>query len=135
MANMNEMRANLTKEFVDKLEALFTEAGLAPFKTGATYNQFSFEFDPLTDDGEPLYGSVKFTLHKGNWDWYKEKESYEMYMEERELKAKAKVERDKEALAKRAEREAKLAAKAAHDAEVERRRKEQLEADREKYGA
>ena len=55
-------------------------------------------------------------------------------MEERELKAKAKVERDKKALADKAKREAKAAAKAANDAMQEQRRKEQLEADRVKYG-
>lgn len=134
MASVTEKRAILTKEIVDKIEQILIDAGLDPFKTGDTYNQFSMEFEPLEEDGEPVYGSLKFTLHKSNWDWHKESEKYEMYMEERELKAKAKVERDKKALADKVKREAKAAAKAANDAMQEQRRKEQLEADRAKYG-
>ena len=130
---MTEKRANFTKEIVDKIEQILKDAGLEPFKTGDTYNQFSFEFDPLDEDGEPIYGSLKFTLHKGGWNWKKESEKYEMYMEERELSAKKKVERTKRALEDKEKREAKAALRSQLALKQEEARKKQLEEDRAKY--
>lgn len=134
MTSMTEKRTIFTKEIVNRFEQILKDAGLDPFKTGDTYNQFSFEFDPLDEDGEPVYGSLKFTLHKSNWSWKKESEKYKMYMEERELAAKAKEDRAKRALEDKAKREAKAAAKASLEAKQEEQRKRQLEADRAKYG-
>ena len=76
----------------------------------AIYDEVCFTGDNLTTrsfvagevNGEPVYGSIKFTLHKSNWNLDDEIDKYYAKVEERELKAKVTAQ-------KKAEKERKLA--------------------------
>ena len=100
MATATEQRTKITElnmqKITEALDAIYEEV----FFTGDNVTTRSFIAGEV--NGEPVYGSVKFTLHKANWDLDKEIEKYFDKMEEKELKAKV-------AADKKAEKERKLA--------------------------
>ena len=104
MANATEQRKKITEDTMRKLEEAMNAIYDDVTYTGDNVTTLTFEAGEV--DGKTVYGSIKFTLHKSNWDLNKEMEKYFDKVEEMELKAR-------EAAQKKAEKERKLAAQKA----------------------
>ena len=120
MANLttSAQTTQLTLQAVQDLEKIFQDNDIEFFRTGANLNTITYVVGEI--DGKEVYGSIKFTLHKNDYDLDEEIEEYEMLLEERDKKAKEKELRNKKALKDREER----ARKAAEKKEIEERAKE-----------
>ena len=110
MANSTEQRAKITNDIMTRLEEMFNkEFHNDIYFTGDNLNTISFEAGEV--NGEVVYGSVKFTLHKSNWDLDAEIEKYDAKVEEKELKAKVAAQKKAEKERKIAEQKAKAKAR------------------------
>lgn len=118
MASITEQRNELSMKKVKELEEIFYKAGIEFYRTGSNFNTLTYECGEI--DGKPVYGSIKFTLHKDDYDLDDKIEEFEMFFEEREQKAKEK-ERKKASLEKK---EAIKKSKAAERKAIEEREKE-----------
>ena len=106
MANTTEQRNAITTAMVAKLEDMFNaEFNNEIYRTGDNLSTITFEAGEV--DGQPVYGSVKFTLHKSNYDLDDEIEKYYAKEEEKALKAKLAAERKADKERKIAEQKAK----------------------------
>lgn len=130
MASITALRNELSKKKVEELEELFRDAGIEFFRTGSNLNTLTFECGEI--NGETIYGSIKFTLHKTGYSLDDEIEEYEMLLEEREKKEKDKARKAAKALKDREAREAKAKAKKVLEEREKERRKAILAAAREK---
>ena len=130
MASLTALRAALTAEKVKWLEDIFRNADVEFFRTGANLATLTFECGEIDD--KPVYGSIKFTLHKADYNLDDEIEEFEMLLEEKAKKAEEKKRRDEKALKDKAAREAKAAAKKALEEKQREKRKEYLAAAAEK---
>lgn len=114
-----EQRNQITELNMEKitaaLDAIYDEVCF----TGDNFTTRSFVAGEV--NGEPVYGSVKFTLHKANWDLDKEIDKYDAKWEERELKNKLAIQKKEEKERKIAAQKEK-AAKRAAAAEMDRNR-------------
>lgn len=110
MASAYAIREEITKEEVRKLEELFEKAGIEYYRTAANFNTITYECGEA-ENGEPLYGSIKFTLHKANYNLDDEIEEYELFREDRERKKKLAEEKAAQALKDREMRRAKAEAR------------------------
>ena len=88
MANLttSAQRTQLTLQAVQDLEKIFQDNDIEFFRTGANLNTITYVVGEI--DGKEVYGSIKFTLHKNDYDLDEEIEEYEMLLEERDKKAK-----------------------------------------------
>lgn len=102
--SMTAQRALLAQEKVKLLEEIFTNAGVEFFRTGDNTSTLTFECGEL--GGKPVYGSIRFTLHKSNYNLDAQIEEFELLLEEKERKAKEKEQKAKDALKKKAKEEA-----------------------------
>ena len=118
MASITEQRNELSMKKVKELEEIFYKAGIEFYRTGSNFNTLTYECGEM--DGKPVYGSIKFTLHKDDYDLDNKIEEFEMFFEERKQKAKEK-ERKKASLEKK---EAIKKSKAAERKTIEEREKE-----------
>lgn len=118
MASITEQRNELSIKKVKELEEIFYKAGIEFYRTGSNFNTLTYECGEI--DGKPVYGSIKFTLHKDDYDLDDKIEEFEMFFEERKQKAKEK-ERKKASLEKK---EAIKKSKAAERKTIEEREKE-----------
>lgn len=118
MASITEQRNELSMKKVKELEEIFYKAGIEFYRTGSNFNTLTYECGEI--DGKPVYGSIKFTLHKDDYDLDDKIEEFEMFFEERKQKAKEK-ERKKASLEKK---EAIKKSKAAERKTIEERAKE-----------
>ena len=100
MANSTEQRKRITDETMNKLEEAMQAIYPEIYFTGDNTNTISFVAGQV--NGEDVYGSIKFTLHKANWNLDDEILKYDAKVEERELKAKV-------AAQKKADKERKIA--------------------------
>ena len=123
MKSITAQRAELSVEKVKWLEEIFDNAGVEYFRTGNNLATLTFDCGEI--DNKPVYGSIKFTLHKADYNLDDEIEEFEMLLEEKKKKAKEKERRVEKALKDRAAREAKAAEKEA----LEKQKKE----ERRKY--
>ena len=130
MASITAQRATLTAERVKWLEEIFNNAGVEYFRTGNNLATMTFECGEI--EGKPVYGSIKFTLHKADYNLDDEIEEFEMLLEEKEKKAEEKRRRDAKALKDKAAREAKAAEKKALEEKERERRREYLASLEEK---
>ena len=130
MASITAQRATLTAERVKWLEEIFNNAGVEYFRTGNNLATMTFECGEI--EGKPVYGSIKFTLHKADYNLDDEIEEFEMLLEEKEKKAEEKRRRDAKALKDKATREAKAAEKKALEEKERERRREYLASSEEK---
>lgn len=130
MASITAQRAALTAERVKWLEEIFNNAGVEYFRTGNNLATMTFECGEI--EGKPVYGSIKFTLHKADYNLDDEIEEFEMRLEEKEKKAEEKRRRDAKALKDKAAREAKAAEKKALEEKERERRREYLASLEEK---
>lgn len=130
MASITAQRAALTAERVKWLEEIFNNAGVEYFRTGNNLATMTFECGEI--EGKPVYGSIKFTLHKADYNLDDEIEEFEMLLEEKEKKAEEKRRRDAKALKDKAAREAKAAEKKALEEKERERRREYLASLEEK---
>lgn len=101
MANSTEQRKRITEDTIKQLEEAMQAIYPEIYFTGDNTNTISFVAGQV--NGEDVYGSIKFTLHKANWNLDDEIEKYFAKVEERELKAKV-------AAQKKADKERKIAA-------------------------
>lgn len=130
MASITAQRATLTAERVKWLEEIFNNAGVEYFRTGDNLATMTFECGEI--EGKPVYGSIKFTLHKADYNLDNEIEEFEMLLEEKEKKAEEKRRRDAKALKNKAAREAKAAEKKALEEKEREKRREYLASLEEK---
>lgn len=130
MASITAQRATLTAERVKWLEEIFNNAGVEYFRTGNNLATMTFECGEI--EGKPVYGSIKFTLHKADYNLDDEIEEFEMLLEEKEKKAEEKRRRDEKALKDKAAREAKAAEKKALEEKEREKRREYLASLEEK---
>ena len=130
MASITAQRAALTAKRVKWLEEIFNNAGVEYFRTGDNLATMTFECGEI--EGKPVYGSIKFTLHKADYNLDDEIEEFEMLLEEKEKKAEEKRRRDAKALKDKAAREAKAAEKKALEEKERERRREYLASLEEK---
>lgn len=130
MASITAQRAALTAERVKWLEEIFNNAGVEYFRTGNNLATMTFECGEI--EGKPVYGSIKFTLHKADYNLDDEIEEFEMLLEEKEKKAEEKRRRDAKALKDKAAREAKAAEKKALEEKEREKRREYLTSLEEK---
>ena len=123
MANNTEKRALITKDTIKFLEDILIDnlEDIDIFRTGDNLNTITWEVGEL--DGMPVYGSIKFTLHKANYNLDDEIEKFESKLEEVELKAKLKAQKQAEKEKKLAEQKAKAEARK-NEAELAKRRTE-----------
>lgn len=124
MASITAQRAALTSDKVQWLEKIFNDAGVEYFRTGSNLATLTFECGEI--EGKPVYGSIKFTLHKADYNLDDEIEEFEMLLEEKEKKAEEKRRRDAKALKDKAAREAKAAEKKAIEEREKEKRREYL---------
>ena len=130
MASITAQRATLTAERVKWLEEIFNNAEVEYFRTGNNLATMTFECGEI--EGKPVYGSIKFTLHKADYNLDDEIEEFEMLLEEKEKKAEEKRRRDAKALKDKAAKEAKAAEKKALEEKERERRREYLASLEEK---
>ena len=130
MASITAQRAALTAERVKWLEEIFNNAGVEYFRTGNNLATMTFECGEI--EGKPVYGSIKFTLHKADYNLDDEIEEFEMLLEEKEKRAEEKRRRDAKALKDKAAREAKAAEKKALEEKEREKRREYLASLEEK---
>lgn len=124
MASITAQRAALTTEKVQWLENIFNEAGIEFFRTGNNLATLTFDCGEI--EGKPVYGSIKFTLHKADYNLDDEIEEFEMLLEEKEKKAEEKRRRDAKALKDKVAKEAKAAEKKAIEEREKEKRREYL---------
>ena len=102
-----EQRNEITRNIMDKLAEVLSPIFGDIFYTGENFNTITFSAGEV--DGKETFGSIKFTLHKANYNLDDEIDKYELFREERELKEKLKAEKKKEQLKKAQEKQAKIA--------------------------
>lgn len=124
MASITAQRAALTAERVKWLEEIFNNAGVEFFRTGSNLATLTFDCGEI--DGKPVYGSIKFTLHKADYNLDDEIEEFEMLLEEKKKKAIEKEKREKKQAKDKAAKEAKAAEKKALEEKKKEERKEYL---------
>ena len=130
MASITAQRAALTAERVKWLEEIFNNAGVEYFRTGNNLATMTFECGEI--EGKSVYGSIKFTLHKADYNLDDEIEEFEMLLEEKEKKAEEKRRRDAKALKDKAAKEVKAAEKKALEEKEREKRREYLASLEEK---
>lgn len=124
MASITAQRAELTADKVRWLEDILNEAGVEFFRTGSNLATITFDCGEI--EGKPVYGSIKFTLHKADYNLDDEIEEFEMLLEEKKKKAEEKRRRDAKALKDKAVKEAKAAEKKAIEEREKEKRREYL---------
>lgn len=124
MASITAQRAELTADKVRWLEDILNEAGVEFFRTGSNLATITFDCGEI--EGKPVYGSIKFTLHKTDYNLDDEIEEFEMLLEEKKKKAEEKRRRDAKALKDKAVKEAKAAEKKAIEEREKEKRREYL---------
>lgn len=124
MASITAQRAELTADKVKWLEDILNEAGVEFFRTGSNLATITFDCGEI--EGKPVYGSIKFTLHKTDYNLDDEIEEFEMLLEEKKKKAEEKRRRDAKALKDKAVKEAKAAEKKAIEEREKEKRREYL---------
>ena len=124
MASITAQRATLTAERVKWLEEIFNNAGVEYFRTGNNLATMTFECGEI--EGKPVYGSIKFTLHKADYNLDDEIEEFEMLLEEKKKKAIEKEKREEKQAKDKAAKEAKAAEKKALEEKKKEERKEYL---------
>lgn len=124
MASITAQRATLTAEKVAWIEDIFYKAGVEFFRTGSNLATLTFDCGEI--DGKPVYGSIKFTLHKADYNLDDEIEEFEMLLEEKKKKAIEKEKREEKQAKDKAAKEAKAAEKKALEEKKKEERKEYL---------
>ena len=128
MANMSitAMRNELTKRSIEELEEIFRNADIEFYRTGANFNTLTYLVGEI--NGKEVYGSIKFTLHKENYNLDDEIEEYELLLEDRSKKAEEKELRDRKAVKEREDKERKAIEKKEIAARAKEKRIRELEA-------
>ena len=81
MASITAQSPELTADKVKWLEDILNEAGVEFFRTGSNLATITFDCGEI--EGKPVYGSIKFTLHKTDYNLDDEIEEFEMLLEEK----------------------------------------------------
>lgn len=129
MASMTSKRAALTAEKVEWIEDIFYKAGIEFFRTGNNLSTLTFNCGEI--DGEQVYGSIKFTLHKSDYNLDDEIEEFEVLLEEKKKKAEDKAKREAKASKEKAIKAVKAAEKKAIEEREREKRKEYLSSKKE----
>lgn len=132
MASITEQRTELSLKKVKELEDLFYNAGIEFFRTDSNFNTLTYECGEI--EGKPVYGSIKFTLHKDDYNLDDKIEEFEMFFEERKQKQKEKEEKKASQEKKKVLKEAKAAEKKAIEEKEKERRKAYLSSIKEESG-
>lgn len=132
MASITEQRTELSLKKVKELEDLFYNAGIEFFRTDSNFNTLTYECGEI--EGKPVYGSIKFTLHKDDYNLDDKIEEFEMFFEERKQKQKEKEKKKASQEKKKVLKEAKAAEKKAIEEKEKERRKAYLSSIKEESG-
>lgn len=132
MASITEQRTELSLKKVKELEDLFYNAGIEFFRTDSNFNTLTYECGEI--EGKPVYGSIKFTLHKDDYNLDDKIEEFEMFFEERKQKQKEKEKKKASQEKKKVLKEAKAAEKKAIEEKEKERRKAYLSSRKEESG-
>lgn len=124
MASITAKRAEISQNKVREIEDIFQGAGVEFYRTGSNLTTLTFDCGQI--DGQTVYGSIKFTLHKMDYNLDDEIEEFEMLLEERKKKEEEKRRRDEKALKDRAVKEAKAQEKKTIEEREKEKRKEYL---------
>ena len=89
---IREERNKFSAGIVERIEKCLVEEFGDIFHTGDNFNTLTFEVGSF--NGDELYGSVKFTLHKPSYDLDEEVEVFEDFYEMRAKKLAAKPTED-----------------------------------------
>lgn len=109
-SEMTILRERITNETVSQLLSLLQKnLSTDIFQTDDNLSTLTWEVGEV--DGTPLYGSIKFTLHKADYNLDDEIEKFEMKLEETEMNQKKREEREAEEARKKKERENAIAAR------------------------
>lgn len=119
MSLSRAQKEEISKSWINTLEEIIYEHVGEIFRTGE--NAHTITWQVAEDGGRPIYGSIKFTLHKEDYDLESKIDEFEYFLEEKKEKEKLEKER---AVKKEKEREQR-AIKAA-------KRKEQEEKEKKK---
>lgn len=125
MASVTAMRNELTKRCMVELEDIFRDADIEFYRTGANFNTITYLAGEI--NGKEVYGSIKFTLHKEDYNLDDEIEEYELLYEDRNKKAQEKQLRDRKALKDKEERIRKAAEKKEIEAKAREKKIRSLE--------
>lgn len=107
MASITAQRAALAAEKVAWIEDIFYKAGVEFYRTGNNLSTLTFDCGEI--EGKPVYGSIKFTLHKPDYNLDDEIEEFELLLEDRKKKAENKQKKEEKAEKDKVAREAKVA--------------------------
>lgn len=124
MTSITAQRQALTAQKVEWIEDIFNKAGIEFFRTGNNLSTLTFDCGEI--EGKPVYGSIKFTLHKADYNLDDEIEEFEMLLEEKNKRAEEKRRRNEKALKDKAIREAKAIEKKNIEEKKKEKRKEYL---------
>lgn len=124
MSLTRAQREAISIECVKELEEMLFQAKGEIFRTCDNMNTITWQVSE--DNGKPIYGSIKFTLHKDDYDLDNKIEEFEYFNAER--KKKAELEKEKEKLRKKEQekRKAKAAEKKAIEEREKKKRQEYL---------
>lgn len=124
MALTRAQREIISAECVKELEDMLFQAKGEIFRTCDNMNTITWQV--ASDNDKPIYGSIKFTLHKDDYDLDNKIEEFEYFDAER--KKKAELEKEKEKLRKKEQekRKAKAAEKKAIEEKEKKKRQEYL---------
>lgn len=107
MASITAQRAALAAEKVAWIEDILYKAGVEFYRTGNNLSTLTFDCGEI--EGKPVYGSIKFTLHKPDYNLDDEIEEFELLLEDRKKKAENKQKKEEKAEKDKMAREAKVA--------------------------
>lgn len=107
MASITAQRNALAAEKVAWIEDIFYKAGVEFYRTGNNLSTLTFDCGEI--EGKPVYGSIKFTLHKLDYNLDDEIEEFELLLEDRKKKAENKQKKEEKAEKDKVAREAKVA--------------------------
>lgn len=107
MASITAQRNALAAEKVAWIEDIFYKAGVEFYRTGNNLSTLTFDCGEI--EGKPVYGSIKFTLHKPDYNLDDEIEEFELLLEDRKKKAENKQKKEEKAEKDKIAREAKVA--------------------------
>lgn len=124
MSLTRAQRDAISRDAVAELEDIMYEQKGEIFRTCDNMNTITWQV--AEDNGKPIYGSIKFTLHKEDYDLDGKIEEFEYYDAERKKKIELEKEKEKKRQKEQQERAAKAAAKKEAEEKEKKRRQEYL---------
>lgn len=117
-------KEELSNKWVSQLEEMMYKEVGEIFRTGA--NTHTITWQVAEENDKPIYGSIKFTLHKEDYDLDSKIDEFEYFNEEKKIKEQQEKERQEKRKKEQEAKEARLAAKRAQEEKEKKKRQEYL---------